>query len=271
MVPSMQQQHQQGRSKKKATKSKNNAKETNPTQNNLAEQLDRAATIIQQNAANMFALHAQWRNYLMFLAFLVFLLSAHQLQTVTSSCIQNIKAFNTASSDVPQQQPPPHDDAQRLISGSQATLLLLSDSAVHLLGVLLAAFLLLFFSSTRASGDTNVSNTIFRMAQACTVPMLMLHFLNGSLGGSNSDDDNALSCVRSDDFLRMGVALEYLPSLLPAPSRTAPAAVLVFHLVVLLSLWFMKYQHEALNQNATAVQQLQTELKKAQGASKKKI
>jgi hypothetical protein len=222
---------------------------------NLAEQLDRAAATIAQSTAQMHVLHAQWRKYLTVISYMVVLLSMHQMHSLSSACIQDIQAVNSL-------QRPSQQDAL-MISGSQAAMLVVRDAAVSILGFLMASLLSLFMRSVKEGGGTDFSHPLFLTAQACIVPILILQFYNRS-NISADTTDASLSCL-DDASLTEGVEL---PSLLlqPAVNKTLPPA-LILHAILTLSLWFMTNQRAQLLKNAAAVEELQAELMQAVAAA----
>lgn len=132
----------------------------------LQEQLDRAAVRLAQNAEQMARLHGQWRSYLTGLSYLVVLLSFHQFQATSSACLFDIKAVNKEAAD---------EDFR--IPGTEATALVLKDAAAIILGIIMASAICMWLKVKKGAHD--FSNPFYMTAQSCVLPILgILYFRN---------------------------------------------------------------------------------------------
>jgi len=224
----------------------------------LQEQLDRAAASLAQNAEQMALLHGQWRTYLTGLSYLVVLLSFHQFQSTSSACLFDIKAVN--------KQAVLEEDFR--IPGMHATALVLKDAAAIILGIIMAAAICLWLR-VKEGGD-DFSHPFYMTAQSCVLPILgIVYFHTFNKQTASCLEASGLTESGSGDVIRRILDGIELPST-TNPTKSGWPVVLVFHVIVTLSVWFMKKQQTELRKNEMAVQELRDELKQATEAKKKK-
>lgn len=209
----------------------------------LSDQLDRAAASIELNAFQMQALHTQWRKYLTLLSYLVAILSFHQMHMVSASCLKDIKSVSS--------------NGDTIISGWQATALVLKDSASIVLSIVMSILLCLFL---RVAGESaNFSHPLFLTAQSCILPILGIQYYYSQKGVDLSCLDVGGIAYNADD----------LPLKTEQSKKTLPA-VLVFHVIVVVCLYFIKKQQQTLRKNEIAIMQLRNELNEATAKGKEK-
>jgi hypothetical protein len=79
---------------KKKTSKQPPKEENNP----LSDQLDRAIMAVERNQQTALTLHYQWRTHLLRMAYVVMIITIHQAQAPTTSCIKEIKVRQRSSS-----------------------------------------------------------------------------------------------------------------------------------------------------------------------------
>jgi hypothetical protein len=138
-----------------------------------------------------------------------------------------------------------------LVSGFQAFVAVLHDSIVEILGIACCSSLLWCLSLPMRNED--FTTVPYRLS--CTlIPMIVsLYWSNKSKTGG---------CVNA--------TLDSTTSIEDLPERTPGGfpVVLVFHLIVSGSLWFMKFQYSQHDKNVAMVMKMKKDLKDAKKLSK---
>ena len=149
------------------------------------------------------------------------------------------------------------------IPGSEAIILLLHDATVELLSIFCVGCLLQCLRLPK--GD--FSSLPYRLSCAIIPIILSLYFQPGTFenNSSNSKKKERLTCVAASKYYDASLTTADLRQ--EAVPRHFPV-VLVFHLIVSLSLWFMLYQNQQHDKNIQLLQKLKDEL--AEGQKKRK-
>jgi len=231
-----------------ARRGKKDTASSSTTTTTIQGQLDRAAETLEQNAFQMARLHGQWRTYLTTLSYLVVLLSFHQFQSISSTCLMDIKAVNR---DVLSEE--------QAIPGARAIALVIKDAAAVVLGIAMATLLCMWLRSEKA----DFSNAFYMTAQSFILPILGILYYNFN---SKQTSSCLEEMIRDNGSVFSGVEL---PSATD-PSKSGWPVVLVFHVIVTLSVWFMNKQQRSLRKSELAVQMLRDDLKKEKDSKKKK-
>jgi hypothetical protein len=214
----------------------------------LDEQLDRALASVHRNQETALTLHYQWRTHLLRMTYIVMIVSFHQVQLPSSACLNEIKQWNEIQKNTTM------EGTDNVVSGFQAFVAVLNDSIVEVLGIVCCASLLWCLSLPMRNQD--FATVPYRLS--CTlIPMIVsLYWSNKTkTGGCLNDFDTTTTTT---------TMIEDMPERTPGGFPV----VLVFHLIVSISLWFMKFQYSQHGKNVAMVMKMKKDLKDAQKISK---
>lgn len=235
----------------------------------LEEHLIRAQSAVEQSQVSTLVLHQQWRTQLLRMSYLVMVVTLHIAQTPSSACIKDIKKWNLIH-DAPQQ-------SGNIISGKAAIVLLLHDSVVELTSIVCATFLVWCLSLPMKGND--FSTIPYRLSCAMIPAILSLHFQRKSSHHHDSSSNDmqetsalSSSCLSASSVVDATTALT-LEDLRGDDATAGPLVItrhfpviLVFHMIVSISLWFMQYQNQQHQRNIEMVDKLKQDLLEAKKA-----
>jgi len=157
----------------------------------------------------------------------------------------------------------------RAIPGSEAIILILQDATVELLSIFCVACLLQCLRLPK--GD--FASLPYRLSCAVIPIILSIYFQattttttsSNDIDGNNNKNKERPTCVANSQYYDASLTTADLRD--EAVPRHFPV-VLVFHLIVSLSLWFMLYQNQQHDKNIFLLQKLKQDLTEAQKKKK---
>ena len=204
---------------------KDTTKDTGKDAPTEEEILIRAEAAVRQNQATTEQLHRQWKRHLKHLSWLLIVISFHQTMSPTTSCLKDIKALNEVMLD------------EDRIDGWKAMSIVLSDSVEHILGIVLAAADAFYLGGMEQTDHSK--SPPMMLANACIAPILGIHF---------SRPPQCVDALLDRMNLGGNERIHGFP------------VILVFHVIVLLCLWFMNFQRLQVEYNVQRIAQVRAEL-----------
>jgi hypothetical protein len=249
----------------------------------LTEQLDRATASVEGNQQAALKLHSQWRASLLRMSYVVMIVTFHQAQAPTTSCVKEIKVrycllfvvsiptmvltlfvilYYIILYYIQHWNELKKNSMEETITGWQTITAVLNDSVTELVAIACATFLL-WCLSLPMGGESDFSTLPYRLSCACIPMIVSSYYLSKQrpLGCLNDED----SMEQYYTFTAMGA--EDPPE--PRKPRAFPV-VLVFHSIVSVCLLFMQFQVKQHTKNIDMVAKLKNDLMKARSAKKKK-
>jgi len=199
------------------------------TQVNMEAQLDKARASLEGYQRQMTTLHGVWRQQLRRIGVVMLVVVLNQLKTPVSGCLRDIRDRNDF-----------------LIGHLETVKYCAQDSVTEVMSVLCCSSItwLLY----RPAGEDDFSSLPFRLAATFFALIVSSYFNNRTMGCLRHLDEDLTGADSTEETHR------------PFP------VVLIFFVLVVLSLFFMKYQR---TQHEDSVEQLD-KLRKDLLASKKK-
>lgn len=229
--------------------------------NTIEERLAQTQEVIERNIVGTQLLHENWMLQLERLSYMILALSVYQIYTPTKTCWRGLWDWNT-------QEPP-------LLSSLQIFMLALVDAIVPISAIITSILLVIFLNSK----PYRFSHPAYQLANAVVPVMLAIRFAEqrqktsievaaaaermNIVPPSTETIPRAPAClvyhVLHPTFLLSGTrevtATQSSSSWVPPPERVFPV-VLVFHIVLSLSMWFMQYQIKQQRKNLQTCQRL---------------
>lgn len=165
-----------------------NKKSKSKYSSSIEEQLDKAYYMMENNIHQTIILHDKWITYLISLSIIVLFMSFHQFQSLTNTCIQDIKYINQywiepINNNNNQNN---HDGVGIIISsitGYQTTGLIMLYTARYILGIIVSSIIIiLLYDAKNDNGQINnaanffASNHKFLLINAFVLPIISIHF-----------------------------------------------------------------------------------------------
>ncbi|GAX13554.1 hypothetical protein FisN_27Lh053 [Fistulifera solaris] len=203
-------------------KEKSNAESLQQLENSLSQ----AQATVERSQASIARLHYEWRSHLQRIGVMIIFISFYQMYTPAKTCYEELNEWNG-------------------LSNTPIALVILADSVVFLLGSLVAILLVRF---TR-SHHHNLKDLNYMLASAIVPVLLGLWFLQKQQPTYEGVPDClATSLLYQPNGTAKGTVRRNLP------------IVLVFHVIVSASYFFMSHQRAKQSRNLEAIVQLRQEL-----------
>jgi hypothetical protein len=230
----------------------NKTKTKNEVATAMQDQLNRSRNQLHQNKVSTLVLHRQWKSHLLNLSYLLIVISFMQLKGPSSTCLQDIKAYNN-NKNQQQEENQIGGGSLVLISGLEAMQIVCMDSIVPAIAIIMAAalsFFLIQAASVTIYTNSQFSNPRYIFACLC-IPILLI---SSHVVQSKGDKEG---CI--DDLLLQAGILPSEQEIRQRPSRGFPV-VLVFHVIVTMCFGFMESQMKLHERGIIQVDNLLQEL-----------
>jgi len=205
----------------------------------LQDKLADTQARVLKNKAACDTLHSQWRLHLLRLSYLLIVVGLYQLQTLVTQCLLDIKHVNE------------YKTTDHFYSGYQATSIVVQSTMQYLLGLVVAGLITLFLIHTQqeqSASKSPFSSVYYKLINALLPVVLGLHYNRPALG-TDYCVDWELSQLADSNTTKGGQSKD---GSLPV--------VVVFHIIVSASYWFMTVQAKQHTANVTLVEQMKEEL-----------
>lgn len=212
----------------------------------LKEQLDRALVAIISNQEQTTRIQTSWRTHLHLLSMIVLLILITQLQEPASSCMKEIKVWN-------EMMLLRKGDDEHVIGFFRAVGYAASDSMMEIMSIMCG--LSIVWLLNQPAGKNDFSTLHFRVS-CFFIPFIVLAYYHNRSLGCLDQVDGPLSPKALDE---KDPAEDQIDD---RQRRTFPV-VLLFHLIMSLSLFFMQSQRKQLESSVEKIQQLKKDLLEA--------
>ena len=249
-----------GQSKKTQSSSNNNNKSNNKPSSSLEEQVIRAEQAVYKNQATSEALHKQWKTQLLHMSLLLAVIGVHQWQSHVTPCVQEIKHFN---------QNQEVSLSSLRIGAIEAIQIVVRDSMEYAVALVMTTCVIFFLTSQQQpkNGSSSFparvdfsSSWPYMLANACIPVVLSLYFQRRKSLAAESASSATYYCLT--EFLAHHHLRPTLRNLDSDASTRTPSfpVVIVFHLIVTASFWFMDTQAVQHQHNVEKVEKLRRDL-----------